>query len=56
MNLVTVVQGNGYNLELIEICRAEDFNYNKYISSEHKIVGEPKCIEKFKNQFKIKGE
>lgn len=34
--------------------RMEDFDYSKYVASEHQVTGERDCLEKFKEQF-LKG-
>lgn len=45
--MVTVVRKAGGKIEVIDSCRVEDFNYNKYVSSKHQIVGSKEDLEKF---------
>ena len=32
----------------------KDFDYSKYVATNHQVVGEPNDIEKFKNKFIMK--
>lgn len=47
--MVTVMSNMDGKLDLVENCKVEEFDYSKYVASDHQIVGGKSDLEKFKS-------
>ena len=54
MSVYTVAQRKGDSLHIIDSGKINDFDYTKYVATEHQVIGEKEHLEKFKAQFMSK--
>ena len=51
MSIYTVVRRVDGIIQVIDTGKIEDFDYTKYVATEHQVVGEQEHLEKFRSQF-----